>query len=63
MKVPSLGRLERVTLREVWDSEPGAFTPWLAQPDNVEQQEKSLESRLELEAEEKEVGRGISGAL
>jgi len=26
----TLGRLERVDLREIWDNEATSFTPWLA---------------------------------
>jgi len=32
---PHLGKLERVPLREVWKHEAGDFTPWLAEPDNL----------------------------
>jgi len=31
----SLGRMERVDVRQVWESEPGGFTPWLAQEGNL----------------------------
>ncbi|HET7709212.1 MAG TPA: DUF4268 domain-containing protein [Sphingomicrobium sp.] len=34
--VPTLGRLQPVDLREVWVSEPYNFTPWLAEPENLE---------------------------
>ena len=34
MSTKSLGRLEKVELREAWLSESGEFTPWLAQEDN-----------------------------
>src|ERR1700733_3361567 len=34
--IPSLGRLTTMDLREVWSSEPGSFTPWLAQPENLQ---------------------------
>jgi len=34
--IPLLGRLASMDLREVWPSEPGSFTPWLAQPDNLQ---------------------------
>ena len=34
--IPTLGRLTAVDLREVWNSEPASFTPWLAQPDNLQ---------------------------
>ena len=30
----ALGKLEKVELRNVWDTESGHFTPWLAQPEN-----------------------------
>ena len=34
MKTP-LGKLERIPLRKAWAHEAGEFTPWLAQPDNL----------------------------
>jgi len=34
--IPSLGRLTTMDLREVWSSEPGSFTPWLALPENLQ---------------------------
>lgn len=34
--IPALGRLQIVDLREVWESEPYSFTPWLAQADNLD---------------------------
>lgn len=52
----SLGRLEQVDLREVWLSEPGDFTPWLAQGDNIALLADTLGMDLELEAQEKDVG-------
>ena len=41
-EIPTLGRLQTVDLREVWPSEPYNFTPWLAQPDNLEFLAESL---------------------
>jgi len=35
-EIPVLGRLEPVDLRDVWPSEPCNFTPWLAQPANLQ---------------------------
>lgn len=35
-EVPKLGRLDEVDLRSVWNSEPYSFTPWLAQPENLQ---------------------------
>ena len=51
-----LGRIERVDLRSIWTSEAGHFTPWLAQPENLEILGEALGIELELEAQEKDVG-------
>lgn len=53
---PTLGRLERVKLREFWNGEAPDFTPWLAQPDNVVLLAEVLGLDLEVEAQEKNVG-------
>src|SRR6476646_8369797 len=52
----NLGRLERVDLREVWPTEDGDFTPWLARPENIELLGDAIGLDLEVEAQEKEVG-------
>lgn len=39
----ALGRLEEVDLRTVWKSEPYDFTPWLAEPENLQFLAESLE--------------------
>ena len=54
--VANLGRLEKVELREAWNSEPGDFTPWLAQKENLELLGKTLGMQLELVQQEKGVG-------
>jgi len=51
-----LSRLTQVELREAWTSESGDFTPWLAQPENLELLAETLGLALELEAQEKDVG-------
>ena len=51
-----LGRLEKVSLREVWSDEARDFTPWLAQADNLPLLADSIGIELELDAQEKEVG-------
>lgn len=56
MTPPTLGRLTPVDLREVWPNEATAFTPWLAQPDNLEVLAETLRIDLELEAQERAVG-------
>lgn len=33
--VQSLGKLEKVDIREIWEHEALSFTPWLASPDNL----------------------------
>lgn len=56
MAVPSLGRLESVEVREVWKTEAGDFTPWLAKEENLKLLGDAVGLDLELEAEEKDVG-------
>ena len=52
----TLGRLEKVDLRDVWTSEASDFTPWLARKENLSILAETLGLELELEAEEKAVG-------
>lgn len=53
-----LGRLERVVdIRGIWADEAKDFTPWLAQPENLEVLGNTLGLELETEAEEKNIGR------
>jgi hypothetical protein len=52
----SLGRLERVELRNIWPSEAIDFTPWLARSENLAVLAETLNMRLELEAQERAVG-------
>jgi hypothetical protein len=52
----SLGRLEKVELRQAWTSESTDFTPWLAQEDNLRLLGDAIGVDLELEAQEKQVG-------
>lgn len=56
MNTPSLGRLERVDLREAWSSESSDFTPWLAEADNLSLLGEAIGLDLELEATEMSVG-------
>ena len=51
-----LGRLKPVELREIWPSESGDFTPWLAREENLAILAETLDLELELEAQEKAVG-------
>ena len=52
----SLGHLDKIDLRTVWESESEDFTPWLARPENLEYLAETLGLELELEAQEKFVG-------
>jgi hypothetical protein len=57
MPTSPLGKLEKIELRSAWVTEPGDFTPWLAQEENLAQLAESLGiDELELEATEKNVG-------
>lgn len=51
-----LGRLEKVDLRYVWQSEALDFTPWLAREDNLDLLSNALGIELELEGVEQNVG-------
>lgn len=51
-----MGRLERVELRNIWKSEAGDFTPWLANEDNIKLLGDAIGVDLEVEAQEKNVG-------
>jgi hypothetical protein len=51
-----LGRLERIDLRDAWQSEASDFTPWLAEKDNLELLSEKLEMDLHLEGTEQSVG-------
>ncbi|KNX41879.1 hypothetical protein ROTO_16040 [Roseovarius tolerans] len=51
-----LGRLNRVELRDIWQSEAQDFTPWLAREDNLALLGETLGIDLELEAVEQNVG-------
>ncbi len=48
-----LSRLERVNLREFWQTEAEDFTPWLAQNENLAVLGEAIGIELELEAQEK----------
>ncbi|WP_373530935.1 DUF4268 domain-containing protein [Vampirovibrio sp.] len=52
----SLGRLEKVDLRHIWENEATAFTPWLAREENLALLSEAVGLELELEAQEKSVG-------
>ncbi|MCB2053654.1 MAG: DUF4268 domain-containing protein [Geminicoccaceae bacterium] len=52
----SLGRLEKIPLRDAWQSEARDFTPWLAEVDNLAVLADSVGLDIELEGTEKAVG-------
>src|SRR3954470_13547013 len=41
--IPTLGRLEKVDLRDVWKNEATSFTPWLARAENLQELAQTLE--------------------
>ena len=57
MTKDKLGTLKKVDLREVWESENSDFTPWLAQEENIEILGEKIGLDLEVEAQEKNVGK------
>lgn len=52
----ALARLTKVELREVFATEPGDFTPWLAQEENLALLGDTVDIDLQFEAQEKDVG-------
>jgi hypothetical protein len=56
MKNNNLGKLEKVDLRQIWQTEGQDFTPWLAREENLEMLGEVIGIELELEAQEKDVG-------
>ena len=56
MDKPTLGKLEKVDLRDYWKSESQDFTPWLASEENIALLGEAIDLELEVEAQEKEVG-------
>jgi hypothetical protein len=56
MENNDLGRLERVSLRQVWASESEHFTPWLGREENLKLLGDTVAIELELETQEKDVG-------
>jgi len=53
----ALGKLEKVELRDVWESESSDFTPWLAKDENIKVLGEEIGLDLEVEEVEKNVGK------
>ena len=51
-----LGKLEKVELRDIWESESTDFTPWLAQEENIQLLGSSIGIDLVVEKVEQQVG-------
>jgi hypothetical protein len=56
MNTSNLGRLQSVSLRNVWSSEAADFTPWLAQGENLKLLGETIGIELQCEAQERDVG-------
>lgn len=51
-----IGRLKKVDVRNIWQSEASSFTPWLAKDENIEVLGETIGLELEVVGEEKSVG-------
>ena len=51
-----LSKLEDVDIRSIWDNETTEFTPWLAQPENIDNISEQIGIDLTVEEKEKTVG-------
>lgn len=56
MKKINLGKVEKVDLRDIWETEDKDFTPWLAEDKNISQLGDAIGIELEVESQEKNVG-------
>ena len=56
MIMTTLGRLERVPLRDFWSHEASDFTPWLAKEENIALLNDVVGLQLAVEAQEQRVG-------
>ena len=54
----SIGKLERVDIRKIWEHEALSFTPWLAMPENLSQLGEALGIEFNEDNIQKEVGVG-----
>lgn len=52
----TLGKIEKVDLRDIWETEDKDFTPWLAEEKNIVLLGDSIGIDLEVESQEKNVG-------
>lgn len=53
---PQLGKITKVDLREIWETEDKHFTPWLADEENISLLGETIGIDLEMESQEKNVG-------
>jgi hypothetical protein len=58
-----LGRLEKVSIKDIWKNESADFTPWLAESENIKLLGDTIGMELEVESVEKEVGRFYADIL
>ena len=56
MPTPPISRLQRVPIREIWQTEPQGFTPWLATLENLPLLGEAIGLRLEIQSTETSVG-------
>lgn len=54
--IPSLGKLEKVEIRQVWPKEDAHFTPWLGREENILLLGNEIGIELEVQAQEERVG-------
>ena len=63
MTNPTLGRLQKVDIHEIWKNDSSHFTPWLAEPDNIKLLGDTIGMELQVDSVEKEVGRFYADIL